>query len=527
MKNHLLLLFALLIFSSSQAQRNVLVIIADDLGTDYFGFYEDAVDTVDVPNIRALKNRGVRFKSAYANPVCSATRSTILTGRYSFRTGVGNIVGGIGGSGVLDTAEVSIPKVLRAYNPNIARANIGKWHLHQPNPASNLTNPNRMGYERFEGPFIGQLTSFTNWTKYTNGVSSNVTTYATSENVNNAVTWLKTTGTRPFFLWLAFNAPHTPYHLPPANLHTYNTLSGTTQNINQNPKAYFKASLQALDTEIGRLMDSLRVLNKLDSTDIIFMGDNGNTQQTAQISNTNRAKGTIYEYGIHIPFIVAGPSVVGQGRASEAIINVADIFATVPELMGYNGWRTQIPANKPVDAVSLVPIIKNQVAQVRPWVFSENFKVTPDASDGKCMRDLEYKLIRFDSGIEEFYNLVTDPTESSNLLLRALNSTEVVHYNYLCNEMTTLVGRNVFCNPAVGVEDLSSREVMVFPNPFDSYIHAASTSELGFCQLINAVGQLIYEGMSLSTQDFSKLPSGVYFLRWGEKNTNCAKLQKH
>ena len=122
----------------------------------------------------------------------AASRALQLTGRYSFRTGVGGIVGGSGGSNQLDTSEITIPKLLKLYNPNIGKANIGKWHLHQPNPAANLLNPLKMGYDHFEGPFIGQLPSFTNWTKFTNGISSVVTNYATTENVNNAVTWLKT-----------------------------------------------------------------------------------------------------------------------------------------------------------------------------------------------------------------------------------------------------------------------------------------------------------------------------------------------
>ena len=175
----LLFVFAL----KTQAQHNTVLMIADDLSPDYFGFYENAVDTVDVPHIRSLLARGVRFKYLMSNPVCSSTRATILTGRYSFRTGVGGIVGGLGGSNQIDTNEISIPKLLKMYNPNIAKANIGKWHLKQASPAMNLMSPQALGYDWFEGPFIGQLPSFTNWTKYTNGVSNNVTTYATTENM--------------------------------------------------------------------------------------------------------------------------------------------------------------------------------------------------------------------------------------------------------------------------------------------------------------------------------------------------------
>jgi arylsulfatase A-like enzyme len=93
-------------------------------------------------------------------------------------------------------------------------------------------------------------------------------------------------------------------HLPPADLHNFSGLSGLPADINANPKPYFKAMIQAMDHEIGRLFDSLQVLNRLDSTDIVFIGDNGNSMRTAQITNIGRAKGTIYEYGIHVPLII-------------------------------------------------------------------------------------------------------------------------------------------------------------------------------------------------------------------------------
>jgi arylsulfatase B len=433
----ILFCFATLI---TNAQRNTILIIADDLGTDYFGFYENYADTVNVPNIRSLLAKGVRFKNAMSNPVCSSTRTTILTGRYGFRTGVGNIVGGTGGSGEIDTAEISIPKLLKKHNANIAKANIGKWHLKNTTPAYNLMSPQALGYDWFEGPFIGAITSFTNWQKYTNGVLSTNTNYATTENVNNAVAWIKSNNaSKPFFVWLAFNAPHSPYHLPPANLHSYN-LSGTTADINGNPKQYFKASLQALDTEIGRLMDSLKAINKFDSTDFILIGDNGNTIRTAQITNTDKAKGTVYEYGVHVPMIIAGPSVVNKGRTSDALVNTTDLFTTIIENFGYTNWRTQIPVSKPVDGKSLMPILKNITDSVRPWSFCEIFKTTTDSADGKGIRNKDYKLIKFNYGAQEFYNLKLDPLENNNLINTNLSSVALSNYHYLCNELTTLVG---------------------------------------------------------------------------------------
>ncbi len=521
----MLLTFAI----ASRAQRNVILIIADDLGTDYLGFYEDHQDTAPVPNIRKLLSRGVRFTNAWSNPVCSATRAGILTGQYSFRTGVGGIVGGTGGSSTLDINELTIPRLLNVYQPNgFAKANIGKWHLHNPMPVSNLNNPNTMGYDHFAGNFIGQLTSYTNWTKVTNGVSSTVTTYATTETTNDAIAWIKAQNNKPFFLWLAFNAPHAPYHLPPAGLHSYTNLSGTQQDIMMNPEGYFKASLEALDHEIGRLFDSLQVHNQFDNTDIIFIGDNGNTIQTAQIANTDRAKGTIYQYGVHVPFLIAGPSVVNPGRVSDALVNTTDLFATVLEIFGYTDWTAQIPANKPVDSKSILPILKNQALAVRPWAFTEIFKLTPDADDGKTMRNMDYKLLHFDDGHEEFYHLSSDPGESNNLLSGILNADELANYQYLCGEMTTLTSGVSFCNPSVGAKDLSvfQKTVSVYPNPFRSHVYANNAADDARFELLSPVGEVLFSGNHIDRHDFSNLASGTYFLRVMGDAVQVIKLEK-
>lgn len=523
------LCFLLSGFLNIRAQHNVILIIADDVGTDYFGFYEDGKDTVDVPNIITLVNKGVRFKNAMANPVCSSTRAGILTGRYSFRTGVGGIVGGAGGSNPLDTSEITIPRLLNKYNPNIAKANIGKWHLQQGMPIGNLKFPNVMGYDHYEGSFIGQLPSYTNWTKITNGVSATTTNYATSENVDNAVSWIKTQTNKPVFLWLAFNAPHEPIHLPPANLlHSYKSLSGTPGDINAHPKEYFKAMIQSLDHEIGRLFDSLKVLNRYDSTDFIFIGDNGNTTRTAQITNTDRAKGTIYQYGVHEPFIIAGPSVIKQGRATDALVNTTDLFATVLDLFGQKNWSSFIPANKPVDSKSILPILKNVSSDIRPWSFCEIFKLTTDSADGKAIRNMDYKLLRFDDGRQEFYNLKEDSLEEIDLLQKSLTAEEATNYYYLCNELSNLIGKGNYCKQITGIHNTAkpTQDFVIFPNPFTSNIHIEDHNKEEAFVLLNAMGQVIFSGTQIELQDFSSLPKGFYVLKKNNYPERVLKLIK-
>jgi arylsulfatase B len=514
LKYVLLLVLLLTITVSGSAQRNVILIIADDLGADYCSFYENHLDTVNIPNVRALAERGVRFTNAWSNPLCSPTRAGILTGRYSFRTGVGNAVGGAD-SPVLDKNELTIPILLKAFKKNdIATANIGKWHLQLATPKSNLTLPNTMGYDHYEGNFLGALTSYTDWNKVTNGVAANCTTYATTETVNNAVTWIAANRTKPYFLWLAFNAPHTPFHLPPKELHSYQTLSGTEADIAANPKLYFKAAAEAMDHEIGRLFDSLKAFGDWENTDIIFIGDNGDDANVAQTKGG--AKGSIYQDGISVPFIIAGPSIITPNRVSDALVNTQDLFGTILEIFSDTAWLGRIPIPIKVDSKSLVPILKNQATSVRDWAFSEVFKVPTVAGDGKTMRNKDYKLLDFDNGTQKFYHLTTDPNESNDLLKSALTAEQQSNYTYLCNQMSALVGSGRFCDIASGVDEgsqSSDGQDNSTPNPFTSQIRPPRMQENTRSVLTNAAGQVVFDGLHIERHDFSSLTPGMYLLQ--------------
>lgn len=518
-----------LFISDVSAQRNVILIIADDLGSDYAGFYETHKDTVAMPNIRRLLKKGVRFRNTWSNPICSPTRAGLLTGRYSFRTGVGTALGGTG-SAVLDTAEVTIPRLLNKYQPNgIAKGHIGKWHLQAPAPISNYLFPNKMGYDHYEGNFTGTLNSYTNWTKVKNGVASNITNYATTETTDNAISWIKAQNSKPFFLWLAYNAPHDPLHLPPLNLHSYTTLSGTASDIDANPKPYFKAMVEAMDHEIGRLFDTLQSLQLWENTDIIFIGDNGDEATVAQSSGTGGgSKGSIYQSGVSVPFIISGPSVVNPNRASDALVNTHDIFATILELFGYSNWKSQISSAKPVDSQSLTSIIKNQATDVRTWIFTEVFGSQNVASDGKAMRNKEYKLMSYDNGTQKLFNLAKDPNELTDLLKKSMTTTDKANYLSLCKDMTTLVGKGNFCTSTVGIEDEMpvAAAMRAFPNPFTATIQVSPLSGNEHFELYNTMGQRIFEGVEIDKKDFSFLANGIYFLKIMDKTTTVIKLVK-
>lgn len=520
-KSLLTVLIFLALASEIAAQQNILLIIADDLGTDYCGFYEDAQDTANMPHIRSLLSKGVRFINAWSNPTCSPTRAGMLTGRYSFRTGVGTAISGPDYP-ALDTAEITIGKLLKNAAPvTYATANIGKWHLNQQTPQS-LFYPNLMGFDHYSGNFLGELPNYFDWKKTVDGASPvTVTRYATTETVDDAIQWLgDVNGSQPFFLWLAFNAPHTPFHLPPDSLHTVPGLTGTQMHINQNPKKYFRAMTEAMDTEIGRLFQWLDQQGQLDNTNIIFIGDNGNLKRVSQIPDTTRGKGTIYEYGVHIPFIIAGPAIASPGRVSAALASTPDLFATILELAGYDDWPSGIPAGKPVDSRSLMPVLKNQSESVRDWNFTEQFSPQSDPDDGKTIRNPDYKLLHFDDGHQEFYHLAADLSEQTNLLLQPLDAEAAGNYDYLCHALSQLTGTSA-CDPTVVSTENTGhdRSMTLFPNPTGGIFYLktedaiARPVEITVFDLLGREMAKYYGNGPLLKVDGLSLAAGRYFVK--------------
>jgi arylsulfatase B len=536
----LVLLFLCAITTAAHAQQSVVLLIADDMGTDYCAFYEDAVDTATMPNIRALVDRGVRFANAWASPTCSPTRAGILTGRFPFRTGVGTALSGTDYP-ELDTAEYAIPELLRAAAPVSYRsACVGKWHLNQRTPQT-LSSPAAFGYDFYAGNFLGELSDYFNWNKVTNGSSTTSTNYATTEIIDDAIRWLdELPANQPFFLWVAFNAPHTPFHAPPAALHTVPGLTGAQGHINQNPKLYFKAMIEAMDTETGRLLGWLRDHGRIDSTNVIFIGDNGNLRRVSQIADTSHGKGTLYEYGLHVPFVVAGPAVERPGRSSTALVSTVDLFATILELCGHTAWRDAIPGSVMVDSRSILPILGDREPLVRTWTFSEQFKPASDASDGKAIRNAEFKLIRFDAGGEELYNLAADRNEAVDLLApgRPLTATEQSNYELLCNAMNTLLGLPP-CSVVGSAPDFPAETetgIAIYPNPSSSGYRITGLGAAGeaLYRLVAMDGRVVRTGV-LAVHDGAALfdadlPVGRYLLvlraRGGEERGMMVEVRR-
>ncbi len=492
------------------ATNNILLIIADDYGFDSSSLYNSnpAASQPPTPNIAALAQRGVLFRNAYANPVCSPTRSCIITGQYGFRTGIGTVVGGATGAPPLMAAQFTLPEAFAA-NPGAgySLAQFGKWHLGSGGVAGANFPNTRGGWPHYAGGLGGAIENYTNWTKTVNGVTtSNYTVYATTDLVNDAVTWITARGTNKWFAWVAFNAPHTPYHIPPASLAPgYATNTGIGANRRQ-----YEAMVEAMDTEIGRLLAAVDT-NK-NKTDIIFVGDNGTPGGVIQPPYVNgRGKDTLYEGGTHVPLIVAGPTVVSPGRTNDSLVHVVDFFSTILELAGVN-VATTVGTNT-IDSRSFLPVLKNTTRDVS-YVYTEAFDyAAPSANDGRALRNDRYKLIRFSvSATEALYDLQSDPTELTNLLSSALTAT--VRSNY--NALTWRLGdyQNLITAPTVlnAARTYPQFTLTVALNTNANYAlwRAAALNDLAWAPVTNAI--IVTNGTTSATltDPFSLLDTYFY-----------------
>jgi arylsulfatase A-like enzyme len=417
---------------------NVLLLIADDLGVDNVGAYAEHPEPARTPVIDQLAAQGLLFRNAWSNQTCSPSRSTLLTGRYTFRTGVGRALTYATTDFELGLDEDTLPQAL--LGGGYRTAAVGKWHL-AAQGISGPQHPLLLGFEHHRGPMDNLPgpnggSDYWDYAKAVDGVITQSTTYATTDQVDDALALIASFGSAPWFLWLAFSAPHSPYHAPPAALHTYDLPTEVTGNV----PVHMKAMAEAMDTEIGRLLASIPP-GVLADTIVIFLADNGTTGvSTTPPFDPDHAKASLYEGGVNVPLIVAGPGVVA-GEECAALVNLTDVVATVAELAG-------VASPSAEDAVSLVPYFSDpDRSPVRTWVYSQRFApvgfLSVYTADRRTARNVRFKLlVNFDASAQptasELFDLSADPFETTDLLQGALTPFQQAAHDQLVLKMQGL-----------------------------------------------------------------------------------------
>lgn len=368
---------------------NILLVVLDDWGQDGLDTPNLAVgtDLPHTPTLNALATQGVVFPNMWVTTVCCSTRAQFLTGQFPFRNGIGKILKSSDvGEFDLQPSVFTLPEAIKAgTNNRYATIAIGKWHLtHDPN------GPNVSGFDYYAGS-IWNLSDmnpapsnvYYNYPKTVNGVTTQHTVYATTDQVNDAITQINALNGEPFFMYLSFNAPHTPLHVPPAGLHYQGSLPNC---VGINKRKCWKADIEAVDTELGRLLSSISP-EVLENTMIFVTGDNGtNDNVILPPHKPSRGKGSVYEEGVNVPLIVKGPLVRTPGSVSNAIVNGSDFYRTFARVIGFN-LNSVLPSGTVLDSVTFLPNIANPSApSQRKFGLTEHFMpngfVSPGVSHG-------------------------------------------------------------------------------------------------------------------------------------------------
>ncbi len=396
---------------------NILLVIADDVGmelTSTFGVHPEAAPT---PTLDTLAAEGVRFDQAWADGWCSPTRATIATGRYGHRYGIGRAIRVRAEATGLPYEETTIAELLADYAPDEWQTAVfGKWHLDAIEHDA-VNGPANHGFGWHQGTVAnlmqenaidGEPQGYWNWEKVENGEVARVDRYATTELVDDAIAWLDT-AEEPWLAWTAFQSAHTPVHVPPEELHSYDlSEAGDPGRV--------RAMVESMDTELGRLLDSLEPEVRARTT-VIWIGDNGSAQGSRLEDYEDvPVKASIYEGGVHVPLVISGPLVHRPGRTSEALVNSTDLFSTIAEIAGIQLGDV----NLELDSVSVLPLVADAEAPDRRlFTYAENFEPNgfgPYDRDARAVRNSDYKLVLYPDA-EELYDLRDTLLEGEDLLL--------------------------------------------------------------------------------------------------------------
>ena len=265
----LLTTLATLRAASPAPRPNILLIVADDLGWKDVGFHGSDIRT---PTLDRLAAGGSELRQFYALPMCTPTRACLMTGRYPFRYGLQTGVIPAAQTYGLSTDERTLPQALK--DAGYSTAIVGKWHLGH---GDKKYWPQQRGFEHQYGPLIGEIDYFTHeasgvvdW--YRNGEIVKEKGYSTTLLGDDAVKLIdEHDPNKPLFLYLAFNAAHTPYQAPEEYLKKYAAIEDPSRRA-------YAGSITAMDDQIARVIDALAQKKMLDNTLIVFMSDNGGTR---------------------------------------------------------------------------------------------------------------------------------------------------------------------------------------------------------------------------------------------------------
>jgi arylsulfatase A-like enzyme len=399
----LLAILTLALFLSARlhaaaAQPNIVIFYADDLGWGELGCQGYAKD-IPTPHIDSIAKNGLRFTNGYvAATYCSPSRAGLMTGRYPTRFGhefnsVANTVG-------LRRDQTTMATRLKALG--YATAAVGKWHLgNQPE-----NRPTKRGFDEFYGTLNN--TPFFHPTNFVDSrLSDDVRAvtdpnfYTTDAYADRSIDWIENNKTKPWFLYLPFNAQHAPLQAPKKYLERF-------PKITDEKRQLFAAMMASMDDAIGRVLEKIRALGQEENTLIFFIADNGGpTQSTTSHNGPLRGfKMTTFEGGPRVPFIAQWKGKIPAGKTYDFPVLNLDVLPTAIVAAG-----GKVDPSWNVDGVDLLPYLTGKQSarphQTLYWRYGPQWAVRHG--------DMKLVVSKGGSGRPELYDLSTDIGESKDL----------------------------------------------------------------------------------------------------------------
>jgi arylsulfatase A len=415
--------FALVVMAVERSP-NVIVIMADDLGSVDLGCY--GTRDLHTPHIDALAERGVRFSQFYAAaPVCSPSRAGLLTGRWPVRAGVPtNCASQAGAAGALPPQELTMAEMFR--DAGYATAHFGKWHVgYTPE-----TLPQQQGFDHSFGHMGGCIDNYSHFFYWSGPNIHDLWRngrevyhdgqYFPDLMEADASRFMQQNRDRPFFIYYALNSPHYPYQGEAKWLEYFKELP--------HPRRLYAAFLASQDERLGRLMATVDSLGLRENTIVVFQSDNGHsTEERAHYGGGSAgkyrgAKFSLFEGGIRVPAVISWPSHIPSGETRDQVAHACDWLPTLAQLSKVT------PPAVHLDGRSLSEVINDStvpsphanhplhwqvgIGQNADWAVREGaWKLlgrTTDSSDGRKSIPIQYFLVNLERDTSETTNLASE-----------------------------------------------------------------------------------------------------------------------